>query len=191
MSNLPAFFDSAPASVPVADDRRASARTRLFTLVETRGAKEPLWAWDIGMGGMQCRAKTARWPGTYLDLCFTLPGTDEALEVGSQVLSLDQLEEEGVSLGLRFCMLSPRAQRAIYRFLDARRVLWSGEKPPAPAAPPRLIDTWLARSDRPFEAMLLEAYAGLKAREMRQLAFVRSLARGGLPRLSDLCLRAA
>jgi hypothetical protein len=191
MSSLPSLFEPAVASAPSADDRRTSARTRLFTLVHSRGQREPLWAWDIGLGGMQCRSRAARWPGTYLDLRFTLPGTDDTLDVGGQVLTLDQLEDDGVSLGMRFCMLSPRAQRSIYRFIDARRVLWAGEAPAVTPQPKGLLDTWLARSERPFEAMLLEAHASLRARELRQLAFVRSIAHGNLPRLSDLCVARA
>ncbi|MFC1611861.1 hypothetical protein ACFL6C_12940 [Myxococcota bacterium] len=173
MSSLPAIYE--PFVPDERQNRRTSARSRLFTLVQAHGVDEPMWAWDIGLGGMQCRTRQPRWPGTYLDLSFELPGTREKLEVGSQILSL----------GLRFCMLSTKAQRVIYRFLDRRRTLWSDE-PTVPTEPKVRLAQWVAQQRRPFEAMLLEAYASLRAKELRRLAFVRAVRKEDLPKLSSL-----
>ncbi len=188
MTAMPDFFATGARAAAATPERRESARSRLFTLVEAKGSREPLWALDLGLGGMQCRSKRPRWPGTYLDLSFVLPGTDEKVEAGSQVLTLDQLEDGELSLGLRFCMLSPRDQRAIYRFLDARRQLWSKEPVATQAAPqpPSLLEQWLAVRERPFEGLLLEAQATIKARRLRHLAFVRGIPTGDLPLLSEL-----
>ncbi len=177
-------------------DRRDSARSPLFMLVHTP-AGAPLWAWDIGLSGMQCRSRAPRWPGTYLDLRFRLPGTHDELKAGAQVMTLDQAEDE-LSLGVRFCMLSAMAQRAIYRFLDHRRLLWekSGQVAPAPGEPslPLLseIVAGLAeppvvapQEERPFEKLLLEAYASLRAKELQHLAYIRA-PKSELPRLSAL-----
>ncbi len=187
MASLPAIWEPFPPP-PDDPDRRASARSRLHARVEARGLHDPLWAWDIGLGGMQCRARSPRWPGTFLDLSFTLPGTGDTLEVGSQVMSLDQLEDDSLSLGLKFCMLSARDQRSIYRFLDQRRALWATE-PHAnrPTETPRQrVAAWVARHPRPFEPLLLEASAQLRHKQMRRLAFVREINAAGLPKLSDL-----
>jgi hypothetical protein len=186
MASLPAIWESFPARQEN-QDRRGSARSRLFALVDARGVNDPLWAWDIGLGGMQCRSRAPRWPGTYLDLSFTLPGTTEKLEVGSQVLSIDQLEDDSLSLGLKFCMLSAKDQRVIYRFLDQRRALWSAEPiENAPRTPQAKLAQWVAGQHRPFEPMLLEAYAQLRAKQIKRLAFVRGINPADLPRLSDL-----
>jgi len=152
------------------DERRDSARSRLFILVHTGTNDEPMWAWDIGLSGMQCRAPKARWPGTYVDLRFRLPETQEALEVGAQVVSMEPTAGGQVSLGLRFCTVSPKVQRAIYRFLDRRRAMWQEEQRfdaehEAPSESPA----------RPFEALLREAYASLRAKELLRPGFFRSL----------------
>ncbi|MBI3179252.1 MAG: PilZ domain-containing protein [Deltaproteobacteria bacterium] len=180
------------------DDRRDSARSPLFMLVHTP-AGAPLWAWDIGLSGMLCRSRILRTPGTYLDLRFRLPGTHDELKAGAQVMTLDQVEEE-LSLGVRFCMLSAMAQRAIYRFLDHRRVLWESKSDARPQArdvalpllselvsgldePPAVP----AAEEQPFEKLLLEAYASMRAKELQRLAFIRAPA--CLPRLSALAGR--
>lgn len=150
-------------------DRRKSARSRLFMLVETGDGKGPLWAWDIGLGGLQCRALNVRFPGTYLDLKFRLPGSDEFMKVGGQVTSMDRSEDGSLSLGIRFCVISPRLQMATYRFLDDRRSLWD---PKVIHATPEKPDD---RTDltEPFEALLLEAFASLRVKELRRPAFIR------------------
>ena len=48
------------------------------------------------------------------------------------------------------------------------------------------LEEWVAQQKRPFEGMLLEAYASLRAKEMRRLAFVRSIRKETLPALSTL-----
>ncbi|OGQ83689.1 MAG: hypothetical protein A2289_15750 [Deltaproteobacteria bacterium RIFOXYA12_FULL_58_15] len=187
MSSLPAIYESFPEP-KVVENRRQSARSPIFTLVKARGSREPMWAWDIGMGGMQCRTQQPRFPGSFVDLQFALPGSNDVLDVGGQVLSLEQLDAH-LSVGLRFCMLSSRDQRLLYRFLDQRRALWSGETD-APSSAQTRVARWVAEQNRPFEAMLLEAYASIRAKELQRLASVRSVSRCDLPRLSSLTARA-
>jgi len=150
-------------------ERRGSARGPLYTLVQS-GDGQPWWAWDIGLGGMHCQTRAPRWPGTYLDLEFTLPETSDRLRTGAQVVSLDRQPQGDLSLGLRFCRLTARAQLAIYRFLDRRRVLW--ERPPE-LRPARLMADLAARHpalaplllhEQPFRSLLLEAQARLQLR---------------------------
>ena len=173
----------------VIPERRASARSPLFMMVRQRGANDPLWACDIGLGGMQMRARTARFPGSYLDLVFKLPDAGDTMEVGGQVLSLDEAEPGQLAVGVRFCMLSVKAQREIYRFLDRRRALWADEPLRELEADCSSAGAQILAAERPFEAMLLEAYASLRAKEVRRLAFVRNLSLVALPRLSALVLK--
>ncbi len=172
-----------------APERRDSARSPLYMMVRPRDVDEPWWAWDIGLGGMLCRTRKPTFPGTYLDLKFRLPHTDGDLKVGGQVVALDDIDGE-LNLGVRFCMPSVKVQRSIYRFLDRRRELWSPtpmELTDAPRVLPPLPEANRAPTiTRPFEALLLEAYASLRAKEMRRLAFVRTLQTDHLPRLSGL-----
>ncbi len=152
--------------------RRSSARSRIYMMVRASRVKEPLWAFDIGLGGLQVASPMVVFPGTYLDLQFRLPGSKEVHKVGAQVATLgdvpddDQLEGgskgASVALGLRFCKLTARAQLSIYRFLDKRRNLWTtgGD------------ETAQADIDQPFEALLLDAYSALQAEELRELGFV-------------------
>ena len=177
------------AGVEVISDRRASARSPLFMMVRQHGANDPLWACDIGLGGMQCRGRVARFPGNYLDLSFKLPDASDMLEVGGQVMSLDQGTPGQLTVGVRFCMLSVMAQREIYRFLDRRRALWDEDHVEVLEEDRTSAAAQILAQERPFEAMLLEAYASLRAKEMRRLAFVRNLATGPLPRLSALAVR--
>lgn len=181
-------------------DRRQSVRSPLYMMVRARDMGRPLWATDIGLGGMLCKSEMPRWPGTYLDLSFRLPDSLDELRIGGQVLSLDDLDD-GVSLGVRFCMLSVKAQRAIYRFLDRRRALWGaqaeienghpyepvvelGTPPETPLQlEPRAV---VEPPERPFEALLLEAHASMRAKEQQHIVFVRSLPTDDLPRLSSL-----
>lgn len=156
-----------------AAERRNSARTPVFMLVRNLQTRDGMFAWDIGMGGMQCRARRPLWPGTYLDLGFKLPETSELLEVGGQVMTLNDGAQGDLGLGVRFCAISRKAQLALYRFLDRRRLLWdpSAEQPRPQPALPAMAE---ANSARPFEALLLEAYASLRAKELRPLGFTRS-----------------
>ena len=188
-----AMRDAARASL----DRRTSARSPLFMMVRGRDTRDPLWAWDISLGGLLCRSKKPRWPGTYLDLCFRLPNTNEVLEVGSQVLSIDDAPEGALSMGLRFCRISAKTELSIYRFLDRRRGLWGGEanapapsvvSPPVsdvPAAGPSpavhhssATRSWVQQilaQPKPFEPLLLEAYAAMRAKELTPTGSVRAL----------------
>jgi hypothetical protein len=142
--------------------------------VDVRGIGEPLWAWDIGLGGMQCRSRVPRWPGTFLDLAFTLPGSEERLEVGSQILSLDHLDGDDLSLGLKFCMLSARDLRLIYRFLDQRRALWDVDPVDRTTVVPcERLAMRAAGQQRAFESLPAEACATLDV--------------GGAPHLPLMC----
>ncbi|MBI5509142.1 MAG: PilZ domain-containing protein [Deltaproteobacteria bacterium] len=177
----------APAGiVESSQERRMSARSPLFMMVKSGGNREPLWASDIGLGGMQCKSRVPRFPGTYLDLSFTLPGTTDRLEAGGQVLSIDGERQGRLALGLRFCMLSVKAEREIYRFLDRRRALWGPEQLVEATPEGESVARQILDQSRPFEALLLEAYAALRAKELQRLAFVRHLQTGTLPRLSRL-----
>ena len=146
--------------------RRNSARTRLHMPVNVTRATDrssrTMYAFDIGLGGIQCQSKIAVFPGTYLDLAFRLPGTRELLKVGAQVASLGETPDGDITLGLRFCRLSARAQLSIYRFLDKRRERWTSQGE---------TDT-VADMPRPFEALLKDAYSALQAEELRELGFV-------------------
>src|SRR4051794_26684949 len=99
---------------------RTSARSRLFMLVRTR-SNDTLWAWDIGLGGMSCKTTKPHFPGTYLDVEFTLPGTKERLALGAQVVGLHQDDSGTITAALRFCRVPDTARLALYRFLDRRR----------------------------------------------------------------------
>ena len=158
-------FDLAPPA-----DRRGSVRSSLFILVRIKARGELMWATDISLGGMQCRARLPHWPGTYLDVSFALPDTRESIDVGAQVISLGQAGDGEVLLGLRFCRLTARAEMAIYRFLDRRRALWSQPEPsPMPeraAAKQRgrrhpALAALLAQ-ERPFAMLLYDAHRSLR-----------------------------
>ncbi len=157
-----------------ARDRRDSARTRVFVLVHAGREEEPMWAWDIAMGGMQCRSNTPRWPGTYLDLRFRLPDSEEMLEVGAQVMTLEPAAGGQVSLGMSFRALSPKAQRELYRFLDRRRQMWNEERRFA-ASKNAVAEDGAGPAARPFEALLSDAYASLRAKELLRPGFFRAL----------------
>ena len=109
-------------------DRRASARSRSCILVTPQDGTSPLWAVDIGLGGMQVKSRTTRFPGTYLDVQFALPDTREKIRLTTQVVNLGRRGDDGVYTGLRFCRVAKNDQLAIYRFLDRRRLLWEDEK---------------------------------------------------------------
>jgi len=145
--------------------RRASARGRLYMMVRAGRLPDPLWAYDIGLGGLKAVSKSIVFPGTYLELSFRLPGTRELLKVGAKVATLGDAPAHAsgsVALGLRFCRLSQCFKLSIYRFLDKRRGLWTrDENAHGDAAKPR-----------PFEALLRDAYTALQAEELRELGFV-------------------
>ena len=54
------------------------------------------------------------------------------------------------------------------------------------SSPKERVLQWVDAQRRPFEALLLEAHAQLRAKELRQLAFIRSLDTRNLPALSRL-----
>ena len=146
-------------------ERRNSARSPLFMLTQAKDG-EAMWAIDIGLGGMQCRARTPRWPGTYVDLSFKLPNTRACLEVGAQVTTIDRIEGGEVILGLRFCRMSAGASLAIYRFLDRRRTLWSprGQTPARKSVCERFPQLRpILEREQPFARLLLEAGLALAA----------------------------
>ncbi len=165
---------AAPTPAP-ASDRRGSARSRLFTLVQTGDGLGPMWAWDIGLGGLLVKAKRPRWPGTYLDVTLTLPGTGETLKLGAQVLTLDQ-DADGVGMSLRFCRSSAAARLAIYRFLDRRRALWDPEAETSPQEQLRARYPALAKelaSDEPFRIWLDETNVALVPQKRSLFSWLR------------------
>ncbi len=188
---MSSLFESEALSPTIeAPERRNSARSPLYMMVRPRGLDDPWWAWDIGPGGMLCRTSRPTFPGTYLDLKFSLPHTEGYLSVGGQVVALNQIEGE-LNLGVRFCMPSVKVQRSIVRFLDRRRELWNPtplELTDAPLVLPPEPEPKPAPS-RPFEALLLEANAALQAKEMRHLAFVRTLQMRNSPGLKPVMMR--
>lgn len=151
-----------PSVVDEEPCRRDSARSRMFVLIDAADGRGPMIGYDIGLGGLLCRTRAVRLPGTFLDLSFTLPGTAEQIRIGSQVVSLDAEPNGEAILGLRFCMPSRLAQMAIYRFLDARRALW--DEVVIETRRPHIAD--LDFGETPFQALLLEAEAALKAQEL-------------------------
>lgn len=161
---------------PKVHERRGSARSPVFMLVQCKDGRGAMWAWDAGLGGLQCRSRVVRFPGTYLDVSFRLPGDAYRYHVGAQVTTLDRADDGSVSLGLRFCMVSPRLQMGLYRFLDRRRRLWSDEadaepRDEIPHADPRdvialpSVPPWPRPSERPFDGLLLHAFAALRDKE--------------------------
>lgn len=146
-----------------ASNRRGSARSQLFMMVRTKNAGT-LWAWDIGLGGMACKGSRLVWPGTYVDLDFTLPGTKESLRVGAQVISIATDPDGAPSLSLRFVNLSDRDKLAIYRFLDRRRYLWEDKR----ARQKRLNPELERKTDeQPFAELLRDAYGQMRLKELR------------------------
>jgi hypothetical protein len=147
------------------EGRRSSARGRLHMMVKAGKLPEPIWAIDIGLGGLKAVSRSLVFPGTYLDLSFRLPGTRELLKVGAQVATLGDApgyEPGSVTLGLRFCRVSKGNELSIYRFLDKRRGLWTSQGESKPEE----------HMQRPFEALLRDAYTALQASELRELGFV-------------------
>jgi hypothetical protein len=146
------------------NDRRNSARSRLFMLVRT---KQPgtLWAWDIGLGGMQCKSSRMMWPGTYLDVEFTLPGTKEAVSAGAQVISIGTDADGTTTLAFRFCRLPDQGRLAIYRFLDRRRYLWENKKQRERRVHPELAK--VMDRPEPFAELLREAYSSMRMKTLR------------------------
>ncbi len=160
-------------------ERRTSARSPLFMLVNITGGNagvDQLWAWDIGLGGIQARSRKTIFPGTFVDLKFSLPGTPDAMSVGGQVTSIDEAPEGGLSLGIKFCRPSRRLRMSIYRFLDSRRVLWDETVvSPAPVAV-AVADAGLnvQSIERPFEGLLLESFHSMREKEMGGVAALKS-----------------
>src|ERR1044072_8443845 len=81
-------LDPMRTRVPIETGRRASVRGRLYMMVRAERLPDPLWAYDIGLGGLKVESRWIVFPGTYLDLSFRLPGTRELLKVGAQVATL-------------------------------------------------------------------------------------------------------
>lgn len=156
------------ASVSSAE-RRLSARAPLFMLVQSNGSPEAFFANDIGLGGMLCQTKKPRWPGSFLDVRFQLPETAEPLTSGAQVISLDEGKSKTLSMGLRFCNLSSKAELAIYRFLDRRRQLWDERELL------RLYENYREQQQEqrledarfPFAKILRRAYAAIREKELK------------------------
>ncbi len=149
-----------------AKNRRKSARAALFMLVRTKLG--PVWAFDISMGGMKVYTRDFIDIGTFLDLEFNLPGESDQYRVGAQVTDMAEAKGGGLSLGLRFCRPNPKLTMDLYRFLDGRRATWdetviNAVPPPSP---------WL-ENPRPFEGLLLEAFAALRLKEVNRSGFVR------------------
>jgi len=162
-----------------ARERRNSARSKVYMLVQTSKLRNPLWARDIGLGGMQC--STSQWvgPGTFLQVHFRLPTLDETFEVGSQVLTVKEFARDNLYLGLRFCDVPDAARMAIYRFLDKRRLMWDEKamaalkkKPVLLAAKNAITTSSIDHSQYgvpklPFNSLLKEAYTSLRFQEIR------------------------
>jgi hypothetical protein len=163
---------ASPSPLSTQSFRRASARSRIYMMVRASRVKDPLWAFDIGLGGLQVKSSALLFPGTYMDLQFRLPASKEVLKVGAQVATLGEAPDDDVlqggstggrvALGLRFCKLTARAQLSIYRFLDKRRHLWTTTGD----------ETAQADGDTPFAELLSDAYSALQAEELRELGFV-------------------
>jgi hypothetical protein len=153
-------------SADASSDRRASARSQSFILVTTSDGGGPMWASDIGLGGMQCKSQTLRWPGAYLDVEFTIPDTRETVNVGAQVLSLNRDRDDDLTLGLRFCRISGHDQLAIYRFLDRRRCMWDPTAEPETPRRRSLAQRHpalaaLLGQEQPFASLVAEAQSTL------------------------------
>jgi len=157
--------DAFPCATTEAE-RRDSARSRVFMWVDVHDGQGPVWAEDIGLGGMMVRAKSPRLPGTFVDLEFSLPGDEQRYKVGAQVTCIYPAPNREMALGLRFCLLSRPLQMAIYRLLDTRRGLWDdafqGKAEPA-QLPDEPQDT--------FKDMLHEAFTDLRTRETTHPGF--------------------
>jgi hypothetical protein len=150
-------------------DRRTSARSPAFMMVRARDLSVPMWCDDIGLGGMKCRSTQARWPGSYVDLNFRLPGNPKPFHIGGQITSIQNTDDdEEISLGLRFCMMPSQWELDIYRFLDARRKLWGASQDDTPEL--KGIKRYLSRV-KPFEGLLLEAQAAMRAKGIRRFGF--------------------
>lgn len=151
-----------PTLLPTFNDkRRGNARTQVFMLVYVRD--EPMWAFDVGMGGVMCYTNRFYRVGQYLDLSFRLPGDDTLFNVGGQVAGLDDNFDTGNTVRIRFCRPTRKLWFAVYRLLDSRRGLWDEEvknrlPPPCP----------YRSLERPFEALLLESFAALRLKEVNR-----------------------
>ena len=149
-------------------DRRTSARSPAFMMVRARDFSAPMWCDDIGLGGMKCRSTQVRWPGSYVDLNFRLPGSPKSFQIGGQITSIQNTDgDEEISLGLRFCMMPDQWELDIYRFLDARRELWGASEERKEL---KGIKRYLSRI-KPFEALLLEAQAAMRVKGIRRFGF--------------------
>ena len=141
-------------------DRRGSALFPAFILVRERNGG-PMWACDVGLGGMLLKSRRMRFPGTYMDLSFTLPGTTEVIRVGAHIMNLVHHENGTFTLAARYCRLTSKAQMALYRFLDQRRVMWAPEEDVPQIA--RQFGIELSPEQRPFEGLLQESYEALQS----------------------------
>jgi hypothetical protein len=143
--------------------QRNSARSRVFMLVRSPGGS--FWAWDIGLGGMSAKTKRVVFPGTFLDLQFTLPGTTDPLALGAQVVGLAQDDDGTMTVSLRFCRVPDNTRLALYRFLDRRRYLWEDKKERLQRLHPHLAG--ILDKPEPFAELLREAYNQLRLKELR------------------------
>jgi hypothetical protein len=147
--------------------KRDSARTPVFMLVQTSAGA--LWAFDVGMGGLRVFSRKMLNIGQYLDVSFRLPDEDTEHKVGAQVASFQSWPQGGLAVRLRFCRPSKSLQLALYRLLDRRRAMWDAEVIHHVAEAPAPVDL----DARPFEGMLLEAFAALRLKELNRPGFSR------------------
>ncbi len=108
-------------------NRRVSARSPVYMVVEDLTGGADLVATDIGLGGLQCTSRQSKWPGQFLELAFTLPELDERVRVGAQVLSIDASSDGRMAMALRFCLPCRKTKMLLYTFLEQRRALWDNQ----------------------------------------------------------------
>ena len=169
---------------PDASNRRSSARTPVCMLVHTDDGRDPIWAWDLGLGGLRCNSSNLRMPGDFLNVRFALPGESETYKVKCQITSLDGDVNGSSILSLRFCATSARLTMALYRFLDRRRALWSDTIPDDGDAFLETVEhtnvvdlTEITGAARPFEGMMLHAWAALCEERKAQRAYDEVIAK--------------
>jgi hypothetical protein len=104
-------------------ERRRAPRAPVHLKAEAEDGSGSFIVTNLSMTGMIGRAKSARWPGSLIKICFNVPLLNEPLSVWVKVLEL-QPNEKGVDHKLEFCYLTPKATFALYRLFDRTRHLW-------------------------------------------------------------------